>query len=140
MATHYADLGEGWTACGKECCAPSEDEHTTSPLRRDGADSIIASLDFRAVTCSSCIDVMPFVVPCHCGAPALYGQDRPGVSGRQWCKDHTPEACRCQQCNRPLLDAAASFCDRCLDADSPDTGDGITEYGDPAGCGGARAW
>lgn len=147
---HYAALGEERTACDRVCSAPSEEQHTTA-YRVAGTDLFgyrDATLDPRRVNCPTCIANMPEVPLCACGAPALYGggatvrhagvvDARPALH----CAEHCPDDCRCQQCNKPLLDAAESFCQGCLDATDEDNGhDGITEYSDPAGVGGATAY
>ncbi len=146
---HYAALGESMTACGLPCRAPTEDEHHTGAAQ-PYALATPATLDPRRVDCIDCATEAALAPRCACGAPALYGggvrvgglRAHGGIvdSAREaeFCSEHTPSDARCQQCDRPLIDASESFCARCLYADSDDTGDGITR--DPAGMGCGSAY
>lgn len=147
---HYAALGDSMTACGLPCRAPTEDEHHTGAAQ-PYALATPASLDPRRVDCIGCATEAALAPRCACGAPALYGAGEPlsvtmmergfDVERRaepEFCAEHTPSDARCQQCDRPLVDASQSFCEGCLSADSDDTGDGITR--DPAGLGCGSAY
>jgi hypothetical protein len=155
---HYAALGDSATACGLPCRAPTEDEHGTGcfighPLSK-ARYALCASLDPRLVDCIDCAAEAALAPRCACGAPALYGAARvehedycngyacgacnDATGEPRFCAEHAPPEARCQQCDRPLVDASESFCERCLFADPDDTGDGITR--DPAGLGCGSAY
>lgn len=132
---HYTALGDERTACDLPCRAPTEEKHTVKATWPIVRIETIASLDPRLVTCPDpeCVSAAKDAPRCACGAPALYGALAADAEPK-FCADCADEDARCMQCAKPLLDAAESFCDGCLDATDVDNGrDGITEHADPAG-------